>query len=197
MLGLAACTALGWFAVINDVRIPIVADASYGFHELGHLMTWFLPDVYRAMMGSLAQVLIPLGLAGYFLLFHRDLLGVAFMLGWTAVSAHETSAYVADAGVGAIRISQYHVAHDWTYALGELGRLGAANELALVIQAAAIIFMLAAMGVCAIGAVIALSETQRARRTEAFLETLPVRSRAGYEEWVRSQPTAPIHERLP
>lgn len=197
MLGLVACTALGWFAVINGIRVPIVADASYGFHEFGHLLTWFLPQLYRAMMGSLFQVLIPLGLAGYFLLFHRDLLGVASMLAWTSVSARETGAYVADAGIGAVRISPYHAAHDWTFALGELGRISAAHELALVFQGAAIVFMLAAMGVCAIGAVIALSESQRARRTDEFLDTLPSRSRAGYEEWVRSQPTAPIHERLP
>lgn len=197
VLGLAACTALAWFGVVNGVRVPIVADASYGFHEFGHLMTWFLPDVYRAMMGSLVQVLIPLGLAGYFLLFHHDLLGVALMLGWTGVSAAETSAYVADAGVGTVQISQYHLTHDWSYVLGELGRLGAANELALVIQGAAIVFTFAAMGACAIGAVRALFEAQRDRRTDAFLDTLPIRSRAGYEEWVRSQPTAPIHERLP
>ncbi|MRR12375.1 hypothetical protein EG835_07910, partial [bacterium] len=169
ILGVTVCLAIGWFGIIHGLRIPVVADASYGFHEFGHLMTWFLPEVYRAMMGSLFQVLIPFGLAAYFLLFQRDLLAVALMLGWTGLSAHETSAYIADAAAQTIKISPYHVAHDWALALTELGRLGAADELAWIVQAFALLCVLVAMGVAALGVVHAVFEYENVEKVDALL----------------------------
>lgn len=198
VLGVLACLALGWAGVVQGWRIPVVADASYGFHEFGHLMTWFLSDPYRAMMGSLFQVLVPFGLAGYFLLFQRDLLGTALMLAWTGVSAHETGAYVGDATLQTIRISQFHTNHDWAFALGELGRLSAADELAWIVQAASLVCLLVAMGVASWGAVRAAFEGQQAaEHADSYLRRAPAYARDGYEEWVRSQPEAPIRERLP
>ena len=117
LLGVVACLALGFFGVVAGMRIPILADAAYGFHALGHLLSWFLPSTYAAMMGSLLQVLLPLGLAGYFLLFHRDLLGVSLMLGWAGVSAGETSTYIADAVAQTIIPGPGHTGHDWAMAL--------------------------------------------------------------------------------
>ena len=198
VIGVAVCLAMGWAGIVQGWRIPIVADATYGFHEFGHLMTWFLDDTYRAMMGSLFQVLIPLGLAGYFLLFQRDALGVSLMLAWGAVSTHETAAYVGDATLRTIQISQFHVDHDWAIALTALDRLSAADELAWVLQAAALVFMLLAMGVSAWGAVSATFETQQAdENAEVYLHRAPARAREGYDEWARSQAEVPVHERLP
>lgn len=196
IIGVAVCLVVGWFGLVQGVRIPVLADASYGFHEFGHLMTWFLPDSYRALMGSLFQVLVPLGLAGYFLLFQRDMLGVSLMLVWTSVSAGETSAYIGDAVSRTIQISPYHIEHDWAFALEALGRLSAADELAWVIQAAAIVCMLAAMGVSAFGAVRAVFEYQEAEETHAYTRAAVPR-RNGYEEWVLQQPPAPIREQQP
>lgn len=176
VIGVIACLLLGWFGIAQGMRIPILADASYGFHEFGHLMTWFLPEVYRAMMGSVFQVLIPLGLAGYFLLFHRDLLAVALMLGWTAVSAHATALYVADAPTQLIRLSAGHTAHDWGFVLGGQGldRMAAADELAWVLQAAALICILAGLGFAAWGSTRALMEKPKVAEADAYLERRPV-----------------------
>ena len=186
-MGVVACLALGVFGVMQGVRIPILADVSYGFHALGHLMSWLLPDSYAAMMGSAFQVLVPLGLAGYFLLFHRDLLGVSLMLAWTGVSAAETSAYIGDAVVQTIVPGPGHTGHDWAIALSGLGKMGAVEELAFVIQAFAIVCILIGMGVAAWGAVKATFERAAVEHAESFLERRPTFAPAEYDEWVRRQ----------
>jgi hypothetical protein len=150
------------------------------------------------MMGSLFQLLIPIGLAAYFLLFHRDLLGVAMMLTWAGVSAHDTSAYIGDAVAQQLTLMPYHATHDWAFALGELGRLSAANELSWMAQSIAIACILAAMGAAAFGAVRSLMEIdEHVQRTDAYLERRPEIDRHGYDEWVREHEPAPATERLP
>ena len=176
-LGVVACLALGWFGIAQGIRIPLLADATYGFHALGHLMSWFLPEVYAAMMGSIFQVFIPLGLAGYFLLFHSDLLGVSLMLAWAGVSAHETGAYIADAPTGFIVLGFGHATHDWAFALGPTGldRLSSAGELGWFVQALGLVCVLAGMGFGTWGAVRALMERPAVEQAQAYLERMPVR----------------------
>src|SRR5213592_3143928 len=78
---LGACLVLGWFAFVRSRNVPLLSLVDLGFHELGHLLTYWLPDVVTAMMGSINQVLVPLGLATYFL-FRRDRLAGALCLAW-------------------------------------------------------------------------------------------------------------------
>lgn len=191
LLGVIVCLALGFFGVVEGVRIPILADAAYGFHALGHLLSWFMSPTYAAMMGSLLQVLLPLGLAGYFLLFHRDLLGVSLMLAWTGVSAGETSAYIADAVSQTIVPGPGHPGHDWAIALNALGRMGAADELAFMVQALAIVCILAGMGVAAWGAVKSMLERETVTKADIYLERKPTFGLTGYDEWAREQADAP------
>lgn len=176
-LGVVACLVLGWFSIAQGLRIPLLADATYGFHALGHLMSWFMPEVYAAMMGSIFQVFIPLGLAAYFLLFHSDLLGVSLMLAWTGVSAHETGVYIADAPTGLIDLGFGHAVHDWALALGPngLGRVDAAGELGWFVQALGLVFVLAGIGFATWGAARALMERPAVEQTQAYLERMPVR----------------------
>lgn len=196
--GVLACVAIGWFGIIEAVRIPILADVTYGFHELGHLMSWALPEAYRAMMGSLSQVLIPLGLAGYFLLFHRDFLGVSLMLAWTGVSAHETGRYIGDAVAQSMQISPYHHVHDWAFALGALGKTAAAGELAWIVQAAGLVCIFVAMGVAALGGIRGMFEYEHVERTVSYLERRPAQAREGYGEWASGGAVSPAAEdRLP
>ena len=187
LLGVLACLALGFFGVAAGLRIPILADAAYGFHALGHLLSWFLPPTYAAMMGSLLQVLLPLGLAGYFLLFHRDLLGVSLMLAWTGVSAAETSAYIADAVSQTIVPGPGHTGHDWAIALNALGKMGAADELAFMVQSLAIVCILAGMGVAAWGAVKTLLDRESAPKTDIYLERKPTFGAVGFDDWSRER----------
>ena len=75
---------LAIFAItmLKDVRVPVLAYVDFGFHELGHLLTYVFPDLITAMAGSLFQVAVPFGLAVYFVLFQHDLAGGGFCLGW-------------------------------------------------------------------------------------------------------------------
>src|SRR2546427_12409054 len=95
--GLAACGLLGWWAFVRDARVPLLTLVNLGFHELGHLLTYWLPSVTTAMMGSINQVLVPLLLAGYFLWGGRDRLAAAFWLAWAATNAQGAAGYIADA----------------------------------------------------------------------------------------------------
>lgn len=189
ILGVVACLALGFFGVVAGLRIPILADAAYGFHALGHLLSWFLPPEYSAMMGPLLQVLLPLGLAGYFLLFHRDLLGVSLMLGWAGVSAGDASAYIADAVARTMMPGPGHTGHDWAIALTALDKMGAVEELAFVVQALAIVCILIGMGVAAWGAVKAALEHETVTRADIYLERRPSFGSIGYDQWAREQQT--------
>lgn len=88
---------LGVFSFVRGARVPLLGLVDLGFHELGHLLTYPLPDVVTAAMGSVTQALVPLGLATYFLLIRRDLVGGSVCLGWAATSAQDVSVYIADA----------------------------------------------------------------------------------------------------
>src|SRR4249920_896638 len=65
MAALLACGALGWWAFVRGTSVPLLSLVDLGFHELGHLLTYWLPDVVTAMMGSINQVLVPVALAAY------------------------------------------------------------------------------------------------------------------------------------
>ena len=132
--------------------------------------------------------LIPLGLAGYFLLFHRDLLGVSLMLAWTGVSAAETSTYIADAVTQTIVLGPGHTGHDWAIVLEGLGKMAAVEELAFVVQVFAIVCILVGMGIAAWGAVRATLERDLVEHVDSFLERRPSFAPAEYDEWVRQQP---------
>ncbi|MRS11875.1 MAG: hypothetical protein EG823_02235 [Actinobacteria bacterium] len=186
-LGVVACLVLGWLGVAQEVRIPIVSDATYGFHALGHLMTWFLPDAYSAMMGSLFQILLPIGLAGYFVFFQRDLLGVSLMLGWAGVSASETSRYIADAVAQRIVIAPGHTLHDWGFALDSLGRTTGADEVSWIVQVAALCCILVGVGIAAWGAIRGGLEQETAKHIDAFLERRPLPMTPEFEEWARGE----------
>ncbi len=71
------CLVFGFYAFVRGTRVPLLRLADLGFHELGHLLTYTLPDVITAAMGSITRVLVPVGLAVYFLMVRRDLLGSA------------------------------------------------------------------------------------------------------------------------
>jgi hypothetical protein len=95
--GVAVCLLFGWIAFGRGTRVPLLSLVDLGFHELGHLLTYPFPDVITAMMGSVTQVAVPVGLAAYFLVLRRDQLAAGLCLVWAATSAQDASVYIADA----------------------------------------------------------------------------------------------------
>ena len=116
MAALLACGALGWWAFVRGVNVPLLSLVDLGFHELGHMLTYWLPDVVTAMMGSINQVLVPVGIAVYFLCFRRDWLAGGVCLAWAGTSAQSASVYIADAPYQ--RLQLIGGMHDWAFVLG-------------------------------------------------------------------------------
>ena len=151
VVGLAACAALGWFAFVRGTSVPLLWMVDLGFHELGHLVTRWLPEVVMAMMGSITQVAVPIGMAVYFLLVRRDLLAGALCLAWASTSAQNASVYIADAPYQ--RLQLIGGFHDWAFVLGpdHFDMLNRAALIAGVVKGFGVVLWLAAVGLCVAG----------------------------------------------
>ncbi len=117
----AALMVLGWFGFVRSARVPLLGLFDLGIHELGHLISYPLPvpRIVEAAAGSVAQVLVPLGLAAYFARGRHDVPAAAICAGWAATSMVDVSIYVADAPYE--RLSLIGGYHDWAYILGPAG----------------------------------------------------------------------------
>jgi hypothetical protein len=151
IVGLAACGALGWWAFVRDARVPLLSLVNLGFHELGHLLTYWLPSVVTAMMGSINQVLVPLLLAGYFLWGNRDRLAAALCLAWAATNAQEAAVYIADAPFQQLPLIGGH--HDWGFVLGpqHFDALDRAGLIAACVRGFGVALWLASLSICLAG----------------------------------------------
>lgn len=149
--GTTGCVLIGWVSLVRGRPVPILALVNLGFHELGHLLTYALPDLITAVMGSVVQIAVPAGLAVYFGWRRGDLLGMGLCLAWAGSASQEVSVYVADAPHQ--RLLLIGGEHDWAFILGRLNALDAADELAAVVSAAAWALVLSGLGACLLGLV--------------------------------------------
>lgn len=154
--GISVCLLLAWWAFVRGVNVPLLSLVDLGFHELGHLLTYWAPPVVTAMMGSVNQVLVPCALGGYFLLRRRDLLAAGLCLAWGATSAQNASVYIADAPFQ--RLPLIGGEHDWAFVLGpeHFNALGRAGTIAAGVKGFGALLWLAGVGLCVVG--IALGE---------------------------------------
>jgi hypothetical protein len=139
---------LWWIGFEEGHRIPGVTYVNLGIHELGHLLTYSFSDVVTALMGSVAQVGVPLALAGYFLIFRGDWVGAGVCLAWGATSALEVAIYVADAPTRELEL--IGSTHDWALILGPDGysALDRAQPLADAIREGASIAIFTGFALC-------------------------------------------------
>lgn len=160
LAGIVVCCALGWFAFVREVDVPVLALADLGVHELGHLLTFVLPDVVTAMAGSVLQVAVPWALAGYFLGMRREVLGGVFCLAWAGTSAQNASVYIGDAPYEALPL--IGGSHDWAFVLGpeSFDALHRAAEIAAVVRLGGLVLLLNALLIC----VVAIALMPAARR---------------------------------
>lgn len=152
-VAVAWCAALGWFAFVRGVRVPLLSMADFGFHELGHLVFYVVPvsELVTAMAGSGLQVLVPLGLAAYFALARHDPLAAACCGAWGATSMQDASVYIADAPHE--RLQLVGGEHDWAFALGPdgLDRLDDAARIAAAVRNLGAAVLLASLAVAVLG----------------------------------------------
>lgn len=151
MAGLGACLTLGFFAFVRGTRVPMLGLVDLGFHEFGHMVTYWLPDVITASMGSITQVMVPVGLAVYFLWFRKDALGGGMCLAWAATSAQNASAYIADAPYQTLHL--IGGIHDWAFVLGpeHLNMLGSAHTIAAAVKGSGFLLLFAGIAICVRG----------------------------------------------
>lgn len=162
--GAGVCGLLWYIAFRRGERVPLLEIVDLAFHELGHFVTYVLPEVVTAMAGSVAQVAVPLGLGLYFLLIRRDLLGAGLCLAWAATSAQAVSVYIADANYEELPLIGTH--HDWATALGpaHLDALRGSEAIASHVRQGGQVLAAVGFVLCAIGPVV---EALRAKRATA------------------------------
>jgi hypothetical protein len=151
LAGAAAIAAMWWVAFENGDRIPILTYVNLGFHEFGHFLTYAFSDLVTALMGSIAQVAVPLALAVYFFLFRDDWLAAGLCLAWGATSAVEVAIYVADAPFEELQL--IGGSHDWAFILGPDGydAIDRAGPLADTIRDVASVGILTGLALCLAG----------------------------------------------
>lgn len=145
LAGLVACLVMGTVAFVADRPVPLLAAADLGFHELGHLVAIPLGQVIHFLAGSVTQVLVPAGLAGYFLL-RKEFLGTGLCLAWAGTSAHNASVYIADAPYERLPLIGGH--HDWAFLLGRWDALEAAGTVAGGVRGLGLVLVLAGVAAC-------------------------------------------------
>jgi len=151
LAGAAGCALLGVLAFGRDARVPVLGWIDLCMHEFGHVVAIASPPIVVAMMGSITQVALPLAIAAYFLVARREVVSAMLCLAWAGTSAHDASAYIADAPYE--RLELIGGTHDWAYALGPEGfdALGSAGAVAGAVQAAGFVMVAVAVGGCLAG----------------------------------------------
>jgi hypothetical protein len=118
--GAAASATIGWLAFGAGRPVPILDQFDLGVHEVGHLLTGFLPDLVMFLAGSAAQVAVPLALGAYFLWGRKEWASAGFCTAWAATSARDVGVYIADAPRQALPLIGGGT-HDWAWLLGRPG----------------------------------------------------------------------------
>lgn len=179
----ALIATLAWLTYTRDGWVPLLSGVDFGVHEFGHLMLIWAPRPIMALGGSAAQVLLPLGLAGYFW-WRADRFATSLMLAWAGSSLNNVSVYIYDAtrmmlllwgddGTGSN--------HDWRYLLGPevLDALAATDAIAMIVRFFSALLFVAAFAVCAHGLLAPRlaerSDRERAAELARRRATLPVR----------------------
>jgi len=168
----ALCALALWWVFARGERIPLLWGVDLGFHELGHLLAAWMPGLLPPLAGSVTQVAVPLGLAGYFGLVRRQPLSAALMLAWAGSSAQNASIYIADAPTQYLPLLGGGN-HDWAYILA--GHLDRAAPLARTVWFAGLLSVLAALVVAAWPLVRPYVSAYFDVRERARLATLPRR----------------------
>lgn len=119
LVAAAVVVAMWWIAFHGHDRLPLLEYVNFGIHELGHLVTYGFSDMVTALMGSIAQVAVPIALAAYFFVRRGDWAAAALCLAWAATSALEVAVYVADAPFEELELVGGQ--HDWAFILGPDG----------------------------------------------------------------------------
>ena len=145
----------GWTFILHSVESNYVAESfmhniNLIFHEAGHIIFSPFGKFISTLGGSLSQLLMPLIVAGAFLLKNRDPFGASVGLWWLSQNLMDLAPYINDArsltlpllgGVTGQDVADYH---DWEYILRQLHLLNYDHFFAHSAQAGGVVLMLTA-----------------------------------------------------
>ncbi len=193
LAALAGCALLGYFGFVGGNQVPLLGFVDLGFHELGHMLFMWAPDMVMFLAGSGTQVAVPFGLAAYFLIWRRDAIAGSLMLAWTGTSLKDASVYIADAPYQHLPLLFPGATHDWAWILGPEGfdAITAAGTVATVVAVAGAVSVLGGMGL-AIGAGLVAQRSLEATLTRRRWFGTPRPGRA-----MKVRPAKPVVARLP
>jgi hypothetical protein len=151
LVGVVVIVALWWIAFHRDEQVPLLAYVNLGFHEFGHFVTYAFGDMVTALMGSIAQVAVPVLLGAYFFFKRGDWMAASLCLAWAATSSLEVADYVADAPYEELQLIGGQ--HDWAFILGPDGydALEKSASIADAIRDWALIGIAVAFALCLAG----------------------------------------------
>lgn len=145
--GALFCAVIAYFPITGK-EVPLLDLVDLGFHELGHMLAIGLGRFLHTLAGSVLQIAVPMGLAGYFWWFRRDLVGAGVCMAWAGTSAYDVAVYVADAPFQRLPLIGGY--HDWAYLLGpgELDALAASGTIATAIRFGGALAIVAGILLC-------------------------------------------------
>lgn len=155
---------------LRDVtRWTIFYGITLGFHELGHILFAWAPQLITAAMGSVFQIAVPIITI---ILFFRqpDYFGVAVGGFWLSYSMFELSAYVADARTKDLPLvgfaAQEDLQHDWAFILGRLHMLPLDHFFGFLLKAGAFV---AGVASCALAVWLILTMIREPKRFQRIV----------------------------
>jgi hypothetical protein len=155
-----------WLFVAYPMREDVIGSSVLHlpdliFHEAGHVLFSPFGDFMTTLGGSLTQVLVPIVCLVAFLTTSRDLFGAAVMAWWAGQNLLDVAIYIDDARALQLTLIGGHTGaevegHDWERLLTMTGALHLDHRIAMGVQIAGALLMIAAL---ASAGAIALRET--------------------------------------
>ena len=110
----------GLVCALNPQTFRFLDWVDLVFHEAGHVVFGLFGDFIGILGGSLMQVLIPVIVTGYFILYLQRWSGMVTLF-WVGQSLFNVSVYVKDARAQALPLlGGDDTIHDWNWILGRL-----------------------------------------------------------------------------
>jgi hypothetical protein len=126
-------------------------NVDLAFHEAGHLIFMPFGRFMSVLGGSLFQALVPLFLAGAFLLYYRNPVGAAMTTWWAGQSLVDIAPYIYDARnrqlilLGGKTGRDDSTMHDWYNILSQLDLLRFDHAIAKAAKGMGVLIMLTAL----------------------------------------------------
>ena len=138
---------LGWFTLSHLALGAVwvfIDNVNLVFHEAGHFLFSWGGDTITALGGTLAQLLLPAGLAVYFWLRQRNRYAALVCVWWAGENLIGVGRYMADAAFEELALIGGDI-HDWNFLFGRWNLLSSGQEIGSASRWIGAIVMIAAL----------------------------------------------------